>query len=400
MNRLGMWMWPYSVRQDGAEKVIAYCKRARVTDLYFLSKGLEGETAFRGPYAPCICERDLLQELLDEAHRAGIRVHAWFTSACDEHYKQQHPESGRCHLSRGRDRELISLTDEGYMTYLEQIIRDVCRRYDIDGLHLDYIRYNHMLYGWDEADLRRYEAAGADAARLKGLMEEAYGGEERKEDMLLDLYRGGDKNLRAFARVRRQDVYRFATRMCHAARQERADIALSAALMPEGAYPDAAYADLHYGQSYEDAAGLYDHVLPMAYSEAYGKDAAWVRDVAGWTLGFGVETVMGLHAYEEGTAETLKADAEALADTAVQGICLFRLGACALAFEEQGCLSLYNALPEDIVKVRVCSEAGEQEYDLMISAGEEKQLPVQGDPVCVGAYTAAGEISVYLTRGV
>ena len=54
--------------------------------------------------------------------------------------------------------------------------------------------------------------------------------------------------------------------------------------MPEGAYGDTAFADLHYGQSYEDAAALYDFAVPMAYSQAYGQDGRWVRMVAEGTL--------------------------------------------------------------------------------------------------------------------
>ena len=125
MNMLGVWMWPYSIREKGAEAVMDVCRRAHVTDVFFLAKGLEGTTAFCRPFAPAVCERDLLQELLTAAHARGIRVHAWFTSACDEYYKNKYPESGRCHIWRGKDRELVSLADEGYLKYMEDIVRDV-----------------------------------------------------------------------------------------------------------------------------------------------------------------------------------------------------------------------------------------------------------------------------------
>ena len=56
------------------------------------------------------------------------------------------------------------------------------------------------------------------------------------------------------------------------------------ALMPEGAYEDIAFSDVHYGQNYQDAAGLYDYALPMAYSKAYEKDGADFAAAGGFTF--------------------------------------------------------------------------------------------------------------------
>ena len=101
MPILGMWMWPESIRQRGAEQVTERCVRAGVTGVFFLAKGLAGTTSFHGSYAPYACERDLLGELLSAAHLHDIRVHAWLTSTGDAHYKHLHPESGRGHYLRG-----------------------------------------------------------------------------------------------------------------------------------------------------------------------------------------------------------------------------------------------------------------------------------------------------------
>ena len=398
MNMLGVWMWPYSIREKGAEAVMDVCHRAHVTDIFFLAKGLEGTTAFCRPFAPAVCERDLLQELLTAAHARGIRVHAWFTSACDEYYKNKYPESGRCHIWRGKDRELVSLADEGYLKYMEDIVRDVCRCYDIDGLHLDYIRYNHMLYGWDEKDLARYQAAGADVDALKAWMDKAYAGEEKHEEWVLDGYRSGDKDLRAYARVRRQDVKRFATALCRIAKEEKPNITLSAALMPEGAYPDSAYADLHYGQSYEDAAQLYDLMLPMTYAQAYGKDSAWVRDVALWTLARGKDALMGLHAYEDGTGPLLMADEAGLCGSGVSGVCLFREGAFVWAFADGEKVDLVNPLPDAVTKIVVHTDEGDEETDVPIPANGSVSIPCKCKVQSVSAYTEKTEVPAYLVQ--
>ena len=67
-----VWMWPESLRRRGAEAVFEACRQAGVTDVFFLTKGLSGQTAFLTPLAPPMqAERDLLCEALDAAHRRG-----------------------------------------------------------------------------------------------------------------------------------------------------------------------------------------------------------------------------------------------------------------------------------------------------------------------------------------
>lgn len=397
MAILGVWMWMQSVQQHGAEKVVSHCARAGVTDIFFLTKGLAGTTAFLGSFAPRTCERNLLQEVIDAAHRRGIRVHAWFTSACDESYKQRHPESGRCHLIRGKDRELISLADEGYLAYMERIVHEVCHQYEIDGLHLDYIRYNHLLYGWAEEDLVRYAAEGADTARLRALMQRMFCDEPKEENLLFDEYRAGDESVLAFARTRRKDVVRFAESILNAAKAEKSRLILSAALMPEGAYDDTAFADLHYGQLYEDAARLYDYALPMAYSRAYGKDGQWVKKVALGTMKRGLKTVVGLHAYEGGTGLSLMQDIAALKDTPVHGICLFREGAFAMAYLEGRELCVYNAMDETITGVTASCGGDMVTLDAVIGSGDEKRFLLPFPAEHVQVFAGEKERCVYLT---
>ena len=392
MAIFGVWMWPVSVRKYGAESVVDRCCRMGVTDIYFLTKGLSGLAGWRSAIVPMDGERDLLGELLEAAHARGIRVHAWFTSASDESYKALHPESGRYHYVNGRDKGLISLADEEYIAYMAEATRELCRNYPIDGLHLDYIRYNHLVYGWSEEDQARYAAEGADLTVLKAMMDRAFPGEEGPE-IFFEAYRKGDANVHALARARRRDVVHFATTLTAVARAEKPGLILSAALMPEGAYDDIAFADVHYGQNYEDAAGLYDYVLPMAYSQAYGKDGAWVRQVAEGTAKRGLRTVVGLHAYEGGTGSTLRADIAALDGAPAEGVCLFREGAFVMAFAEKKGLRIFNPLEQPVTALR----CGEEEIPLEapVQPGEERLVPCVKGAANLRAFTAAGEVCVY-----
>ena len=131
MSVLGVWMWPQSIIDHGAQWVAERCTLIGVTDIFFLTKGLAGTASYRSAFAPPCSPRDLLAELIKAAHASGIRVHAWLTSASDEHYKQAFPQSGRCHYTRGKDKGLISLADEGYLSYMENIVRELCLGYAI-----------------------------------------------------------------------------------------------------------------------------------------------------------------------------------------------------------------------------------------------------------------------------
>lgn len=398
MAILGVWMWPKSVRAQGAQAVVSRCAAIGVTDIFFLTKGLDGTTSCVLRHAPAGQEEDLLARLLDAAHAKGIRVHAWLTTLSDARYQSLHPQSRRCHFSRGKDKPLISLRDDGYAGYMTSLVSELCRTYPIDGLHLDYIRYNHLLYGWSEEDMACYARAGADIPHLRHLVEATFFGKAGSGGQcIFDAYRQGDESVHALSRVRRADVVAFARLLTQAARAENSAITLSAALMPEGAYEDTAFSDLHYGQNYDDAASLYDAVLPMAYSAAYEKDSRWVRQVAEGTLSRGLRTVMGLHAYDGGTGASLKNDIAALDGLPLGGICLFRDGAYACATMQGDDLHLLNTLDEPITEA--CTQDG---YPLLrngrpLLPGESACVRLDKRPEGLQIYTGSVQACVYFS---
>ena len=88
---------------------------------------------------------DALQFCIDECHKRGMECHAWIVTIPVGKWN-----SDGCKKMRNRFPNLIrKIGDEGYMDpemaqtgdYLAQFCREVTKRYDIDGIHLDYIRY-------------------------------------------------------------------------------------------------------------------------------------------------------------------------------------------------------------------------------------------------------------------
>ncbi len=394
---LGVWMWPESIRVRGTAAVFEACERAGVTDVFFLTKGLAGTTAFLSSLTPAMEPgRDLLREAIEAAHGRGMRLHAWFTSASDERYKAEHPQSGLYHYVRGRDRGIVSISDAAYTRFMQEVLADVTRRYDLDGVHLDYIRYNHLIYGWSEADQARYAAQGVDIAHVRTLMDRTFCAEPPESEAIFDAFRSGDQDVIRLAQARRRDVVAFADALSSAVRAQKDGVCVSAALMPEGAYDDLAFSDLHYGQNYGDLSKLMDAFLPMAYSLSYNKGPEWVREVARGTSRHGVKTIVGLHAFDGGTGLTLRRDIDAIRDEpGVEGVCLFREGAVVWAFVDGRQATLVNPLSEPITTCRFSGNDEDAPVAMRVEPGTQRsfQMPFAAD--IVRAYSGEKELCVY-----
>lgn len=88
---------------------------------------------------------DALAFAIDEAHRRGMELHAWVVTMPVGKWN-----GTGCKRLRTRQPKLLRrIGDDGYMNpeqpetadYLAALCDEITRNYDIDGIHLDYIRY-------------------------------------------------------------------------------------------------------------------------------------------------------------------------------------------------------------------------------------------------------------------
>jgi uncharacterized lipoprotein YddW (UPF0748 family) len=94
---------------------------------------------------------DPLAYAIEEAHKRGMEIHAWFNTFQTSEMvagapAYQHPE-WVCRNSSGQPMASSRTVSPGLKQvrdYTVQVAMDIVRRYDIDGLHLDYVRWSEL----------------------------------------------------------------------------------------------------------------------------------------------------------------------------------------------------------------------------------------------------------------
>ena len=106
---------------------------------------------------------DPLQFCIDECHKRGMECHAWVVTIPigktnrigAQQMRKKHPQM----VKRIGDESYMDPTNPQTATYLANICREIVKNYDVDGIHLDYIRYPET---WAKP-----KKAGENAARRR-----------------------------------------------------------------------------------------------------------------------------------------------------------------------------------------------------------------------------------------
>lgn len=163
LTTIGGIDWPHSYAQSerSAEKqkeelraILDRLQKANINTV-LLQTRIRATTIYPSQYEPwdgCLSGfpgkspgYDALQFAIDECHKRGMEVHAWVVTIPVGKWN-----SYGCRQLRKRFPRLIKRIDQdGYMdpeapqtgSYLADMCREIVQRYDVDGIHLDYIRY-------------------------------------------------------------------------------------------------------------------------------------------------------------------------------------------------------------------------------------------------------------------
>jgi len=120
-------------------------------------------------------QRDVLAEMIAEAHRVGLEVHAWFEAGFNGASSTSSPlyQSRTRWFASKQDGSLASYgqagpsmihVSESVQSFLLKMTLELIRKYDIDGVEMDRIRYPSLDCGYDALtkNLYREEHEGQD----------------------------------------------------------------------------------------------------------------------------------------------------------------------------------------------------------------------------------------------
>ncbi|MBW3623938.1 MAG: family 10 glycosylhydrolase [Armatimonadetes bacterium] len=292
-----MWVVRYALASpESVRRIVELARTHKFNALFvqvrgrgdaYYTGGLEPRTEFLEGQPP---EFDPLALLIREARIEGIQVHAWLNTfylwsgtalpKSPQHLVNAHPEwlladrTGTVQYTAGADREGAYL-DPGRpeaRRFLHDVFLDVARRYPVNGIHFDYVRYPGADYGFSDDNLKRFREkidptlSPAQIAVLDSvpdrnayptLFPERWNGWRR--DNVTDLVRS---------------VYRDVKKI-------KPDLAVSAALIPWGVFHSWEESDA-YNRVNQDwfgwmREGILDIAVPMTYHTDTPSFAGWVQ---------------------------------------------------------------------------------------------------------------------------
>ncbi|MFA7289492.1 MAG: family 10 glycosylhydrolase [Melioribacteraceae bacterium] len=258
---------------------------------------LTGKVGDKLPYDP-------LKFAVEEAHKRGLEIHAWIN--VNNVYSGGEPDilSSIDHISNRKPEWIIKTVSEGkpiywldpgipeVRTYLSDLIAEVNEKYDIDGIHLDYLR----LPGKSFADDNSY--------RLYGKSNDKDDWRRENINELLRLINEKTKSVKAYIKI---------------------------GVAPIGIYKNQKNASglQGYSEVYQDSRewlkrGLVDYLVPQIY---WGLNETPRFDILAkdWTSNSeGRSIVIGIAAYKNKVYSTLEDLINYSRSVNADGFCFFR----------------------------------------------------------------------------
>ena len=235
---------------------------------------------------------DPLALMLERAHRAGLKVHAWVNvnliseaepPSNRKHVVYLHPEwlmvprplaEYLSHISPRDPQYLRTLSEyararsdrvegifispihKGAVEHATKVIGDIASRYDVDGIHLDYIRYPNDEFDYSAEALEEFRAE--ITSRVSGAERRDYASRARGRPLFYtEMFPQG------WQEFRRARLTALLTKIRATVKSRRSRAMLTAAVFPDA--NDAANRRFQNWGGWLEA-GLLDAICPMAYT--------------------------------------------------------------------------------------------------------------------------------------
>jgi uncharacterized lipoprotein YddW (UPF0748 family)/peptidoglycan/xylan/chitin deacetylase (PgdA/CDA1 family) len=279
-SSLGVWI-NLSNGPHSADQIAADLRSTGITEAFVMAKDPEGHRYYVDSPAQIGTEQDVFGRIVARLKAAGIRVHAWLPVFSDPLIAQQRPEWAMVDQSGVPSTHWLSPSHPEVRAYVAALIESLLAHYEIDGIHLDYVRYPSLEYDYGPIAVSKFDSWMnlQPTTTVQALLSEQY---DRWTDW----------------RVLEISQYVAEVRELIGHNTAR-DVILSAALVADAALN---YRSLEtYGQSYADLAGALDWVMPMAYFREDRQSVEWIEKVVNATRFRVGDTpiLLGIEAYQE-----------------------------------------------------------------------------------------------------
>ncbi|NQV13985.1 family 10 glycosylhydrolase [bacterium] len=180
----GIWVVRHSITNPSkVKKVVEFARVNGYTDLFIQVRG-RADAYYNSQFVPRSTllapgSYDPLREIIPLAHANGIKVHAWVNMylswsarknpANPAHIINKHPDwvevngHGKSDLDfvsqnglKGREGVYLSPMNDEVNDHLLHVINEIVSNYAVDGIHMDYIRFQDRDYGYNRSGRKKF----------------------------------------------------------------------------------------------------------------------------------------------------------------------------------------------------------------------------------------------------
>ncbi len=322
----GLWVCPWEANSPAAVDQVVSAAAAYNFNALFVEVRYRGDALYvpnkndarfpnPEPRSPHIAgppaDFDPLEDIIQKGHAAGLEVHAWVTTyvvlnrktpTAPGHPALEHPEW----LSQNDRGETWDPYGMAWLEpalpevqdYLYNVFLDIVANYDVDGLHLDYVRYPAPSFGRHPQAIALYQAETGKP---------------------LD-------DARAFADWRRQKISALVDRLYGGVAALEPNCRLTAAVF--ASRKGTAYNDCLQDWTAWLEGGYVDAILPMAYSRDAAIVGKQIDDAVGVSSGRHVYAgimvpEVAAEKFNDAVGEEMVAKARAAREAGAKGVVVF-----------------------------------------------------------------------------
>ncbi len=275
----GVWVTAWShgfLTPAEADETIRLAKLANMNAI-MIQVRKTGDAYYKSNYEPRAKLSDPgydpLGYMIEKAHKEGIQVHAWLNTfrvttkagpSDPNHVLNLHPDWANVKADGtkiGSEGMFLDPGNPEAQNWLFNVCMDIVKNYDVDGIHLDYIRYPGRDFGYSEVALARFNKETGRTGRP-------------------------DPKDPAWSQWRRDQVTALVRRVYKAVKAIKPKVKVTASVITRGSCPESFSATEPYVylfQNWEAWAkeGIIDALVPMNYQHGE-RYLSWLEGIKRW----------------------------------------------------------------------------------------------------------------------